>query len=238
MREVKFKEADKMLTVLTEDEGKLSVCAKGALRKGSKFAAATEFLTFSEVTLFGNKGRWQLNEAVTTEQFLGLREDLSYLALGSYFAEMLDSAADEDSPGVEILNLGLNSLFALSRKLYEPGHIKAVFEMRLMCLSGYEPFLEGCSVCGEKMSTELHFSADGGGLRCKTCLRETGERVLPICDASLNALRYIVYSEPKKVFSFFIEGEAKTRMHSLCEAYALAQSERMFDTLKYWKSVK
>ena len=44
LREVKYKEADRILTVLTEDMGKITVKARGALRKGSK-TAATGLLT-------------------------------------------------------------------------------------------------------------------------------------------------------------------------------------------------
>lgn len=46
LREVKYKEADRILTVLTEDMGKITVKARGALRKGSKVAAATQLLRF------------------------------------------------------------------------------------------------------------------------------------------------------------------------------------------------
>ena len=34
LREVRYKEADKILTVLTQHEGKVTVRARGALRKG------------------------------------------------------------------------------------------------------------------------------------------------------------------------------------------------------------
>ena len=41
LREVRYKEADRILTLLTSAEGKISVKARGALRKGSRMAAAT-----------------------------------------------------------------------------------------------------------------------------------------------------------------------------------------------------
>ena len=58
LREVKYKEADKILTLLTEREGKLTVKARGALRKGCRFGAASQALCYSEMTLFGNAGKW------------------------------------------------------------------------------------------------------------------------------------------------------------------------------------
>ena len=63
LRETRYKEADRILTLLTDKEGKITVKARGALRKSSKTAAATQQLTYSEMTLFGNRGRWTVNEA-------------------------------------------------------------------------------------------------------------------------------------------------------------------------------
>lgn len=116
LREVKFKEADKMLTVLTQEEGKLSVRARGALRKSCRFAAASQHLVYSEMTLFFNKGRYTLVEASVIEDFSALRADFNALALASYFAELLEAVSDEDSPNPEVLRLGLNALYALSRE--------------------------------------------------------------------------------------------------------------------------
>ena len=146
LREVRYKESDKILTVLTQHEGKVTVRARGALRKGSRITAATQLLTYSDMTIFENRGRRTLNEASTVEEFLGLRADLGAFALGSYFAELLETVSAEEYPDPSVLQLGLNSLYALSRALCPPEQIKAVFELRLMCLAGYE--LRRARACG------------------------------------------------------------------------------------------
>ena len=98
LREVRYKESDKILTVLTQHEGKVTVRARGALRKGSRITAATQLLTYSDMTIFENRGRRTLNEASTVEEFLGLRADLGAFALGSYFAELLETVSAEEYP--------------------------------------------------------------------------------------------------------------------------------------------
>ncbi|NCB73728.1 MAG: DNA repair protein RecO [Clostridia bacterium] len=238
LREVKYKEADKILTVLTEDEGKLTVSARGVMRRGSKIAAACQFLTFSEMTLFENRGKWFVDEAQTVEQFLGLREDIALLALGTYFAELLEAVADEDSPNPEVLRLGLNSLFALGSGLYAPEHIKAVFELRLMCLSGYEPALDCCPVCGKEEMDSPVFSTLGGTVLCGKCRNLEYGETFPLCEASLAAMRHISGAESKKIFSFSLDDKAAKRLYTVCEAYVLAQLERRFSALDYWRQVK
>ena len=105
LREVRYKESDKILTVLTQHEGKVTVRARGALRKGSRITAATQLLTYSDMTIFENRGRRTLNEASTVEEFLGLRADLGAFALGSYFAELLETVSAEEYPDPPVLQL-------------------------------------------------------------------------------------------------------------------------------------
>lgn len=238
LRQARYKEADKILTVLTEDVGKITLRARGALRKGSRIGAAAQPLVCSEMTLFGNRGRWTLNEAETFEQFLGLREDIASFALGTYFAELLEVVSDEDSPNPAVLHLGMNSLFALSRSLYSPEHIKAVFEMRLMCLSGYEPALDVCAVCGRRDAARPHFNLRGGVLHCMDCPTGDTGRSAQLCGASLAALRHIARADAKKIFSFTMDEESEKRLCRVCEDYVTEQLERGSSTLDYWKDVK
>ena len=110
LRSVDTREADKILTVLTGEQGKLAVVAKGARSRRSRVTAATQFLAYSEMTLTERRG-WQiLSEANTIELFSGVREDLERLSLASYFAELTDAVTYEDLPAGEILPLLLNAL--------------------------------------------------------------------------------------------------------------------------------
>lgn len=238
LREVKYKEADKILTVLTSEDGKLTVKARGALRKSCRYAAACQALCYSEMTLFGSRGRWSVNEAETVEQFLPLREDIASLALGSYFAEALEAVSDEDSPNPEILQLGLNSLYALSRGLYPPVQLKAAFELRLMCLAGFEPDVSACAVCGRDEPEGAMLSLRGGVIHCRGCAPGGGGVSLPLSAETLDAMRYIVTAEPKRVFSFAVPEGSLRQLGDVAQAYMTTQLERGFSTLDYWKAVK
>ena len=103
LREAKYKESDKILTILTETDGKITAKARGVARTRSKLAAATQLLTFADFTLFGNKGYYTVNEAATVEQFRPLRSDIDLLALGSYIAELLEAVSNENVAEPEIL---------------------------------------------------------------------------------------------------------------------------------------
>ena len=205
LREVRYKEADRILTILTESDGKITAKARGALRKSSRTAAATQQLTWSELTLFGNRGKWTVNEGSVIEGFAGLREDIERFALGSYFAECLEAFAVEDQPDPALLQLGLNSLYALSEKLGEPEKIKAAFELRLMCLAGFQPNVQGCAVCGKTEPEDPVLSLEDGVICCRSCRRPSWDGVL-LEEEALAALRYVVAAPAKSSFPFAWRG--------------------------------
>ena len=235
LREAKYKETDKILTVLTETDGNISVKARGVARTRSKLAAATQLLTFSDFTLFGNKGLWTVNEAATVEQFRALRADINTLALGSYIAELLEAVSNENVAEPEILQLGLNALYALSNRLCPPKQLKAAFELRLMCLSGYRPELEQCAGCGKTGMAEARLFPEHGELYCPDCRAVGG---LHVSEGTLEAMRYIVDADSRRVFSFRLAEPQLSELGEVCEAYTLYQLDRSFGSLDYYKKLR
>ena len=240
LREVPYKETSKILTVLTADAGRITVSAKGARRKGSKTAAATQLLCFSDMTLSENRDRYTLTEARPIEMFEGLRYDLEALALGSYFAQVLEAISDEDMQNPAILSLGLNALYVLSENKYPQELIKPAFEMRLMALSGFAPLLDSCSICGNENPVNPRLDLMGGTVRCRDCREEDGfnSETVPLCAGSLDALRHIISCENKRVFSFSLGVDAAKRLCRASESYLKTQLDRGFPALDYYNSVR
>ncbi|MBQ6540026.1 MAG: DNA repair protein RecO [Oscillospiraceae bacterium] len=238
LRETEYKESSRILTVLTGTEGKLTVSARGAKRKGSKTASATQFLSYSQMTLYrGRDNHWTLTEAAGIELFEGLREELERLSLGAYFAEVMENVSDEDAPNPEILALGLNSLYALSENLRPAEVIKAGFELKMMALAGFEPMLEGCSVCGEMMPEKCRLDLVGGLIYCHKC-GGADELTAALSSGALAAMRYILNAEPKRIFSFSLGELAMGELSRAAERYLQIQMDREFKTLEYYKKIK
>ena len=234
LREVRYKESSRILTILTETEGKITAQARGALRKTSRSAAATQQLTWSELTLFGNRGKWTVTEGSVLEGFAGLRSDMERFALGAYIAECLEAFSVEEQPDPRLLQLGLNSLYALSEKLGEPEKIKAAFELRLMCLTGFQPDLSACAVCGRTQPEDPVLSLSDGVLCCRSCARPSWDGTL-LEDEALEAMRYVCSAPAKRLFSFPIGEKGLESFSRAAERYVQAHAERSFATLDYYK---
>lgn len=238
LREVNYKESDKILTVLTADEGKLTLSARGCRKKGSPIAAASQLLVWSELTLYEYRGRWAVKEASAERQFDGVRADLERLALASYFAEVTEALAEEGQPEPGLLSLILNCLHALDKLELPLGLVKTAFEWRAMALAGYEPVTDGCAVCGRSDPEDPRVNLRAGVVHCAACRDGMDEGIsMPITPAALAALRHIVRGDPKRLFSFRVDGASLKRLGDASEAYLMTQLERGFRTLDFYKSL-
>lgn len=238
IRSVDYKEADKILTVLTDNRGCLTIKARGVRRKGSRLKAAAQLFTFSQMTLYEQKGRATLQEAEVLQQFPGIQTDLTKLALASYLAEVLSTEAEDAPVEPDIQRLALNCLYALSNALCPDSVIKAAFELRYMLLAGYAPDLDACTVCGNPHPVRPVAMLEGGTVRCQNCVVPgTMGKQLPISVSTLEAAKYILHCDLKKLFSFQLPEEELRRLGNFTEAYLLACMERSFRTLDFYKSV-
>lgn len=210
--------------------------------KSGKLAPCARPLVFSDMTLRRNGDRWTLTEAQGVEFFQGLSGDVALLALGTYFAQLLETVSDEDRPGDMILPLGLNALYAVSSGERPPELIKAAFELRLMCLAGFEPSLGACSACGRGDMTRALLDVGGGAIYCDTCgsgARGEGRGGYAELDApSLLAARYITSCAPKRLFSFTLAPASRRKLSEAAERYALAHLDRSFRALDYYRQVR
>ena len=239
LRDVDYKESDKILTLLTQEAGKLIASARGCRKKGSPIAAGCQLLCWSEFVLFDYNGRWSVREAATERLFQGVRDDLDKLALACYFSEVTELLAVEGEPSPELLSLILNCLHALDKLDRPLAQVKAVFELRAMCLAGYEPLLDGCAVCGAEPPEEPRFHLREGVLHCARCRDEVGEGIsMPLDGPSLAAMRHIAYGDPKRLLSFSLGEESLRLLGDLTEAYLHTQLERGFRTLDFYKQLQ
>ena len=237
LRETQTRETDKILTVLTAERGRLPVIARGARRRNSRIAAASELLAFSELVLYERRGWYLLDEASTLALWDNVRRDVTLLSLASYFAEMTEAVTVEETPAPETASLLLNALYALDATDKPPELVKAAFELKLLALSGYEPLAGRCAVCGRTAPEEPLFDAVQGVVVCRACAGAAARGLLPLDAGSLAAMRHVLGAEQKRLLSFSLNGETRRRFADVCETFARRQLDRDFRTLDFYRSL-
>lgn len=236
LRVTPYKDTDAILTILTEDQGKLTVKARGLRRKNSPLVAPCQLLSYSEFTLFSYHQMYTINEANSIELFQGLHKDIVDLSLGTYFAQVADVVSMEDAPSGELLSLVLNCLYAITSTKISHLQIRAVFELRCAAISGYMPDISGCYRCGN--DTPHYLDISQGILECSTCRDPSSDGIrIPLNESLLSAMRYICTCHPKRLFSFQASEETLMQLSQLSESYLCTQLERGFSGLDFYKSL-
>ena len=236
LRVTDYNDKDSLLTLLTPDHGRITAKARGLRRKNSPLVAPCQLLSYSEFILFDYRGMYSVNEAQSVELFHGLRRDLSKLALGTYFAQAAELLSQEDLPNPELLSLVLNCLYALNKLDKPEAMVKAVFELRAASLAGYTPDLQGCPICGNPQAALFDLSR--GQIECGSCHTEGGQGIrMPVTAGMLEAMRYILYCDSKKLFSFELGDDAVQQLSQVTEGYLTTQLERSFSTLDFYKQL-
>ena len=235
LRETEYKDYDKLLTVLTEDSGLMTVRAWGVKRKSSPLKSACQLLTFSEFTIQEKQGFCGVREASPVEMFSALRGDIELLSLASYFAQATEVLAQEDMPNPELLSLVLNCLYGLSKMNEPEDKIKSVFELRSACLAGYTPDLSACRYCG--CDQPDRFNIAEGMLECVSCGAHGDGLRMPITAGILDAMRYICVCDSKRIFAFQTQAQTYQDLSHITESYLLTQLERGFSALDFYKSL-
>ncbi len=237
LREVDYKESDKILTILTRDAGRLTVSARGCRKKNSPIAAVSQLLCYSEFTLYEYNNRWNIREGELKREFRAVRSDLEALSLGAWFAELTETLTVEGEADEGALRLLLNTLHVMETGTHPLGLMKAVFELKMLETSGLAPLVDSCAICGEDPAQpRLHLTQ--GVIHCPHCRAALGAGIsVPLAPGALAAMRHILYGDEKKIFSFRLSDAAAHEFTSVTEAFLLTQLERGFHTLDFYKQM-
>jgi len=136
-----YGEADRILTLLTPDYGKLSLLAKGVRRVKSKLAGGIELFSVSDITFI--KGRGGVGTLVSTrlvKHYEHIVADLERTMLGYELLKRLNKVT-EDQPESEYFDL-LRGLFeALDDDEVPLAVVRFWFAAQLLTLGGHMPNL-------------------------------------------------------------------------------------------------
>lgn len=164
IRRTNLGEADRVVTLLTRDHGKLAAVAKGARKPTSRFAGRLELFTHLQLLLAVGRTLDVVSQVEVIEPFAGLRRDLTSLGYASLVAEVVDRATAEGEPSPALFRL-VRTTLELIRD--HDGEVAALwFICQVLTTIGYGPNLEECVICGRIVHGSAPFSAALGGMLC------------------------------------------------------------------------
>ncbi len=171
LRTIRLGEADRIVTIMTEQHGKVRAVAKGVRRTASKFGARLEPL--SHVAILAWQGRSDLdivNQAEVIDTFRTIREDLDRTSAALSMLEVVDQVGQERHANPQLYEMLVGALRVLDGA--DTPMVAPAFFLKVLALEGSAPVLDMCVSCGEEDSAQLvAFDLIEGGVHCRNCRR-------------------------------------------------------------------
>lgn len=168
LRTIRLGEADRIVTLVTKEHGKVRAVAKGIRRTKSRIGARLEPL--SHVTMLCWQGRELdvVNQVEVVESFRHVRSDLNRLNPAMTMLEVVDHVAMEHHAAPELFTLLTGAL----RSLDTDGSplVLGAFCWKLLSIEGVAPITERCAHCNKDVPL-VAFDSHEGGFLCRDCRR-------------------------------------------------------------------
>lgn len=176
LRSQPFQERDRLVTFLTENHGRLTGVAKGAIHS-RRFGGSLDLFACSSVRWKETQGELvRIEEANVRRDFVELRGKLENLSAAGHFVDLC-LRLTEDRHVVREVFLLLAHYLKLLETADATFEIVRSFEIKLLERLGWAPVLEECVGCqkpffGEELPPEesyVSLAVDRGGFLCHDC---------------------------------------------------------------------
>lgn len=167
LRSYPFGDADRVVVLLSPNQGKIRTVAKGVRKTKSRFGGRLEPFTHVDLVLYEGRNLDTITQVAVLEPFPRLRGDLDAVVAAGTMVEAADVVAQEGESSIRLFLLLHRGLRALEQGERSPDLITS-FLLKLADVVGVAPSLLVCASCGGV--DQLHrFSFGGGGVICVRC---------------------------------------------------------------------
>ena len=170
LRTHKLAEADRIVTLLTREHGRVRAVAKGVRRTTSRFGSRLEPFTHVDLMLAEGRNLDTVTQAETLSSFSGtLGNDYERYPAGTVMLETAERlASEEKQPSVQQFLLLVGGLRAMAAGERRPAQVLDSYLLRALSVAGYAPSFEHCAHCGLE-GPHRWFNPSMGGVLCPTC---------------------------------------------------------------------
>jgi DNA repair protein RecO (recombination protein O) len=170
LRTQKLGEADRIVTLLTREHGRVRAVAKGVRKTTSRLGARVEPFMHVDVQLYQGRSL----DIVTQAETLGLYGSAIVVDYARYTAgtAMLETAErlteTEGEPALQLFLLLTGGLRTLAGGQHDSGLVLDAFILRALSVAGWAPSFTDCARCGA-VGPHRAFAVAMGGSVCPQC---------------------------------------------------------------------
>lgn len=231
LKEIRYKDTSKILSVYTKKYGKISVMARGAYKPKSQMIASTQPFCYNEYSFHNGRNFYYINQADILDSFYSIREKIERVAYGHYLLELVDKSIPEEQENEKIFDLLIKGLSVLSA--LDDNYLKFIiaYELKFISFLGYKPHLDRCVTCKSTEINSAKFSILEGGLICEECF-PMDYHASRINTEIYKCMYGLMYSPLDKIDQVEVDEDILYQVHKLMISYILHNIEvKKFNSL-------
>jgi len=230
-----YGEVDRILTILTRDQGKIKAIAKGSRKILSKLGGSLEPFCLTNYIFHEGKRFYIVTSAVVTKHFENIHTDIDKTAKAFYIGELLDKFLEEKQNHPEIFELFAKYLEGLENA--DDPILIPIFSAKILEELGFKPVTQSCLHCQNKLVPEQNYWDDiEGGVICPSCHDKFGHG-RAIENDVIKILR-LIFSPAFHIGSRLnIADEFKNQTALVLESYIEGVLERELKSKKFMKDM-
>lgn len=238
LKEYRYKDTSKILTILTKNHGKIHSMARGAYKPKSKLMINTQPFSLNRYVFFKGRNFYYINQADIIDSFYSIRENMNRVIYGSYLLELADLSILEEEDTYKLFLLLRKGLSVLSNLDTDFLKFTLAYELKFISFLGYRPLLDSCVSCGTKDINKFKFNIEYGGIICHRCsLVEGNCEYMDI--AMYKVMKGLLYTPLDKIYNIKISKRTMFKLHDIMVKYILHKIDRnKFNSLDMLKSIK
>ena len=183
VRTHKLGEADRILSIITENNGKVRAVAKGVRKTRSRYGGRLELLRHLDLQFYTGRGDLDIvTQAETRDHWPQVRDNLDRLGKALTIAEAVDQIAQDKQPDSDLYRMLCGALDTLQNS--DPVLVVPAFMLKLLAHEGVAPALDQCVIGGEVADLEF-FDPGIGGVTCAA--HQRGRAISPSATELMSA---------------------------------------------------
>ncbi|UTR17070.1 DNA repair protein RecO [Salipaludibacillus sp. LMS25] len=216
IRTTDYGETNKIITILSRENGKIAVMARGAKRPKSRFASSTQLFIYGTFIYQKSQKMGSLSQSDIIDSFKEVRNDLMLTAYGAYIVELIDKFTDDNEKNPYLFELLYQLLHHLNERADGEILIR-ILEIKMLAFSGSSPTLHECAHCG-RTDLPFVFSLRFGGALCKACSHEDRYH-LPTSPSVMKLLKLFQQINPSRIGKISVKTDNKKQLKEILELY-------------------
>ncbi len=241
LRRTDFHEADRRLTLLTPDRGRLNVVAKGVRRPTSRMAGHLELFTLAKVFVVRRRSLDLVVQAETVQTFPQLRTDLARLPYAYQAVEAAHILVEEEVEAHGEFILLIKALGALAVTAALP-LVLVAYKLQLLATLGYQAQFQDCARCGNPLSAagasvaaRIQVRPDSGGVVCAACGGASGS---PLTVRAIKCLRWLAQEPLHTVERLQADSATTTQLEQTADAFVRYVAEQDLKTTPFLERMR